>query len=79
MEYTVKDVPIYYEIHGSGTPILMIHGWSVDHRLMKGCMEPIFQSLDTPWQRIYFDLPGMGKTKGAALDHRYGSNAGSDP
>ncbi len=64
MEYTVKDVPIYYEIHGSGTPVLMIHGWSVDHRLMKGCMEPIFQSLDTPWQRIYFDLPGMGKTKG---------------
>ncbi len=43
MEYTVKDVPIYYEIHGSGTPIVMIHGWSVDHRLMKGCMEPIFQ------------------------------------
>jgi pimeloyl-ACP methyl ester carboxylesterase len=64
MEYTVKDVPIYYEIHGSGTPIVMIHGWSVDHRLMKGCMEPVFQNLDTPWQRIYFDLPGMGKTKG---------------
>ena len=66
MEYTVKDLPISYEIHGSGTPILMIHGWSVDHRLMKGCMEPIFQSLDTPWQRIYFDLPGMGKTRGPA-------------
>jgi len=64
MEYTVKDVPIYFEIHGSGTPILMIHGWSVDHKLMKGCMEPIFQTLDTPWQRIYIDLPGMGKTKG---------------
>jgi len=64
MEYIVKDVPIYYEVHGSGTPIVMIHGWSVDHRLMKGCMEPVFQSLDTPWQRIYFDLPGMGKTKG---------------
>jgi len=64
MEYTIRDVTIYYEIHGSGTPILMIHGWSPDHRLMKGCMEPIFQSLDTPWQRIYFDLPGMGKTKG---------------
>jgi pimeloyl-ACP methyl ester carboxylesterase len=64
MEYTVRDVPIYYEIHGSGTPIVMIHGWSVDHRLMKGCMEPVFQNLDTPWQRIYFDLPGMGKTKG---------------
>jgi pimeloyl-ACP methyl ester carboxylesterase len=64
MEYTVKDVPIYYETYGSGTPVVIIHGWSVDHNLMKGCMEPIFQSLDTPWQRIYFDLPGMGKTKG---------------
>lgn len=64
MEYTVRDIPIYYEIHGSGKPVLMIHGWSPDHRLMKGCMEPIFQSMDTPWQRVYFDLPGMGRTKG---------------
>lgn len=64
MEYTVRDVTVYYEIHGSGIPVLMIHGWSPDHRLMKGCLEPIFQSLDTPWQRIYFDLPGMGKTPG---------------
>ncbi|MBN1429767.1 MAG: alpha/beta hydrolase [Anaerolineae bacterium] len=64
MEYTVRDVNIYYEIVGSGIPVVMIHGWSPDHRLMKGCMEPIFQSIDAPWQRIYFDLPGMGKTKG---------------
>ena len=64
MEYTVRDVTIYYEIHGSGRPVLMIHGWSPDHRLMKGCMEPVFQAIDTPWQRIYFDLPGMGKTRG---------------
>lgn len=64
MEYTIRDVTIYYEIHGSGKPVLMIHGWSPDHRLMKGCMEPVFQSMDTPWQRIYFDLPGMGKTRG---------------
>ncbi len=64
MEYTVKDVPVWYEIHGSGTPILMIHGWSVDHRLMKGCMEPVFQSVGGAWQRIYLDLPGMGNTPG---------------
>jgi pimeloyl-ACP methyl ester carboxylesterase len=64
MEYTVRDVPIYYEIHGAGKPIIMIHGWSPDHRLMKGCMEPVFQTMETPWQRIYFDLPGMGKTPG---------------
>lgn len=64
MEHVVKDIPVYYQIYGSGMPILMIHGWSVDHRLMKGCMEPVFQSYNTPFQRIYFDLPGMGKTPG---------------
>ncbi len=65
MECNIRDVKIYYESIGEGTPILMIHGWSPDHRLMKGCMEPVFQTLDTAWKRIYFDLPGMGKTKGA--------------
>lgn len=64
MECTVKDVKIYYETYGEGTPILMIHGWSPDHRLMKGCMEPVFKAMNKLWKRIYFDLPGMGKTKG---------------
>jgi pimeloyl-ACP methyl ester carboxylesterase len=61
---TVRDVQIYYEIHGSGTPVVMIHGRGVDHRLMKGCMEPLFQSAHEKWRRIYFDLPGMGRTQG---------------
>ena len=65
MECTVRDVKIYYEIHGEGTPVLMIHGWGPDHRLMKGCMEPVFQTVDAAWKRIYFDLPGMRKTGGA--------------
>jgi pimeloyl-ACP methyl ester carboxylesterase len=65
MEVTVKGVTVYYESHGSGKPILMIHGWSPDHRLMKGCMEPVFEAVDGDWQRIYLDLPGMGKTAGA--------------
>ena len=60
----VKGVPVYYESFGSGTPVLMIHGWGPDHRLMKGCMEPVFDRLNQDWQRIYFDLPGMGKTPG---------------
>lgn len=65
MECNIRDVNVYYEIHGEGTPIVMIHGWSPDHRLMKGCMEPVFQTMNAAWKRIYFDLPGMGKTKGA--------------
>ena len=54
---------IYYETYGEGRPVLMIHGFYPDHRLMVGCMEPIFASRPG-WKRIYFDLPGMGRTKG---------------
>jgi pimeloyl-ACP methyl ester carboxylesterase len=57
------NVRIYYETYGEGVPILMIHGFSPDHRLMQGCMEPIFGGRPR-WKRIYFDLPGMGRTRG---------------
>ncbi|NVM38652.1 MAG: alpha/beta hydrolase, partial [Candidatus Lokiarchaeota archaeon] len=61
MECDLEHIKIYYEIYGEGHPILMIHGFAPDHRLMKGCMEPIFENRDN-YKRIYFDLPGMGKT-----------------
>lgn len=57
----VKDIPIYYEQHGKGKPVLCIHGYSVDHRLMSGCLEPIFSKMNG-YRRIYLDLPGMGKS-----------------
>jgi pimeloyl-ACP methyl ester carboxylesterase len=57
------NVSIYYETYGHGVPVLMIHGFYPDHRLMKGCMEPVFAGRPG-WKRIYFDLPGMGNTRG---------------
>jgi len=62
MKLRVLNSDIYYEIQGSGKPILFIHGYYPDHRLMKGCFEPVFSKIDG-WKRIYFDLPGMGKTE----------------
>ncbi|MBY8991563.1 MAG: alpha/beta hydrolase [Candidatus Lokiarchaeota archaeon] len=62
MECILENAKIYYEIYGEGYPILMIHGRPVDHRIMKGCMEPILE-MRKNYKRIYFDLPGMGKTK----------------
>jgi len=61
----IRDLEVYCEIVGEGSPIVMVHGMGVDHRTMKGCMEPVFQNRGDQWQRIYFDLPGMGRTKGA--------------
>ncbi|MBY8980976.1 MAG: alpha/beta hydrolase [Candidatus Lokiarchaeota archaeon] len=63
MECKLEKITIYYEIYGDGYPVLMLHGWTVDHRIMKGCMEPLFETRPN-YKRIYFDLPGMGKTKG---------------
>ncbi|MEN1937800.1 alpha/beta hydrolase [Paenibacillus sp. 102] len=57
----VQDAEIYYEIIGEGKPIVMLHGCSLDHRAMKGCMEPLFHK-HPGYKRIYIDLPGMGKS-----------------
>lgn len=61
MECKLDRITIYYESFGEGRPILMLHGWTTDHRWMAAELEPIFQSR-TGWQRIYLDLPGRGQT-----------------
>ena len=63
MEYKIKDLSIHYEIHGEGKLVICIHGYTVDHHLMKSCLEPVFKDEKTPYKRIYIDLPGMGRTK----------------
>jgi pimeloyl-ACP methyl ester carboxylesterase len=60
----INDLTIDYEIIGTGKPVIMIHGFGVDREVMRGCMEPVF-TIRPGWKRIYFDLPGMGKTSGA--------------
>ena len=64
----VRDIPIYYEEYGEGKPVLSIHGWPVDHRLMSSCLEPIFCQTQG-YRRIYLDLPGMGRTPSASWIH----------
>lgn len=63
MKCKIRNLEINYEIFGEGKPIIMIHGYYPDHRLMIGCFEPIFNGMNE-YKRIYIDLPGMGKTKG---------------
>lgn len=56
-------VRVHYVEHGprDGRTVVLLHGFTPDHRLMTGCFEPVFT--DRPgWRRLYLDLPGMGKT-----------------
>jgi pimeloyl-ACP methyl ester carboxylesterase len=52
---------VHYVEHGTGRPVLVLHGAGVDHREPEACFEPIFAGL-AGWRRIYPDLPGMGRT-----------------
>jgi pimeloyl-ACP methyl ester carboxylesterase len=58
----INGTDIYYETRGSGIPIFIIHGWSVDHKLMSGPMEKFFANKNKGFKRVYIDLPGMGKS-----------------
>lgn len=62
-EQRKKQIRINSVTSGDGMPIIMLHGFGVDHRQLKGCMEPLFEKR-TGWKRIYIDLPGMGKSEG---------------
>ncbi|NHM32007.1 alpha/beta fold hydrolase [Neobacillus terrae] len=60
----IRDSEIYYQEFGEGKPVICIHGFVPDSRVMIGCMEPFFKDKEG-YRRIYLDLPGMGKTKGS--------------
>ncbi len=68
MECNLNHRPVYYEICGEGRPLLVIPGIPSDHRIIQSWLEPIFEALPG-WQRIYFDLPGTGKTPGEGITH----------
>ncbi len=68
MYVNVDGINIYYETFGSGSPILIIHGFGIDSTVMKGALEPVFGNpvlggRINGFMRIYFDLPGMGETR----------------
>ena len=66
----MKSFPVekvHYKIIGQGNPFVVISGIPSDHRIIQSWMEPIFEKR-SGWQRIYFDLPGTGKTPGNGIN-----------
>lgn len=51
---------LHYDLRGSGTPIVFIHGAAIDHDAMEQWFEPLFAG--QMHTRLYIDLPGMGAT-----------------
>lgn len=59
MEIQVGEVLIHYAEHGSGRPVLILHGAGVDFREAEACFDATLDSAGG-LRRIYPDLPGMG-------------------
>lgn len=62
MFYDFKLGKLFYKTEGVGTPLLIVHGFGVDHSMMEAVVEPVFADLDQSWCRVYVDLPGMGQS-----------------
>lgn len=60
----LDDIEVAYEEFGEGRPVVILHGWSLDHTCEMLDFEPIFEERPG-WRRIYLDLPGHGRTPGA--------------
>lgn len=65
--YNYNDTTICYWTYGDGRPMLIIHGWAIDHRFMENALEPIFEKYSMPIKRIYVDLPGMGLSQAGSI------------
>lgn len=61
---------LHHTEHGpaEGYPVLAVHGWTPDHRLMTGCCEPVFAARSEPFRRLYPDLPGMGRSSAEGVE-----------
>ena len=58
-----KRLDFHIEIIGEGKPIVPMHGWTGNLENMRWLFEPVFETRPN-WKRIYFDLPGHGRTPG---------------
>jgi len=58
MERRIDEALVHYVEHGTGVPLVALHGAGVDHREIEAAIEAVVPG--TGYRRIYPDLPGMG-------------------
>lgn len=54
----VNDIELYYEVHGSGTPLLLLHGFTGSG----AALAELFQDMTHEYQLIIPDIRGHGRS-----------------
>ncbi len=62
------DIEIYYEDHGSGQPVVLIHGYPLSGR---GCDKQVPALLAAGYRVITYDRRGFGKSSQPAIGYDY--------
>ncbi|MFD1851187.1 2-succinyl-6-hydroxy-2,4-cyclohexadiene-1-carboxylate synthase [Oceanobacillus bengalensis] len=59
MYFSINDAKYWYEIHGQGIPVVLLHGFTGSTTTWKN----FINTVDKQFQIITIDLPGHGKTQ----------------
>ncbi len=60
-----NGIATYYEIHGSGQPLILIHGISLDHNMW----QPQISYFSNKYAVITYDIRGHGQSEGCDGDY----------
>jgi len=60
-----NGITTYYEIHGSGPPLILIHGISLDHNMW----QPQISYFSNKYAVITYDIRGHGQSEGSDGDY----------
>lgn len=63
---TSDSCRIYYEEHGSGKPLIFIHGWACNHRFFKYQTGELYDN----YRVILYDLRGHGRSDRSEITER---------
>lgn len=58
MKITIKNVSTYYEVEGSGHPLVLLHGWGQSVEAFR----PLIDVLKKDFQVYTLDFPGFGQS-----------------
>jgi len=70
---TVDQVELCYEDHGSGAPVVLLHGWPLDSRSWEPQLHPL---LEAGKRVILYDRRGFGRSTHATTGYDFDTLAG---